>query len=45
MLLFFATASFTQILIDNGGLIDPGTRYVLQGSKWLSRKICGLCIV
>ena len=42
MLLFFVTANYAQnlndndrrILIDNGGLYDLGTRYVLQGSKW-----------
>ena len=37
MLLFFATASFAQILNDNGPLIDPmykNTRYVLNGGKW-----------
>ena len=34
MLLLFATASYAQIRIDNGGLSDPGTRYVLKGSKW-----------
>jgi len=34
MFLFSVMASFAQILIDNGGLYDEDSRYVLQGSKW-----------
>lgn len=47
-LLFFVTASYSQVLIDNGPLIDPkykDSKYALTGAKWNKTSLTYIFII